>query len=63
MFGRQATAITQFVVIVRAQRPRVALAVDDLIGQRELVTRPLPAIVSEASRSPAAPRWPTAGSP
>jgi len=34
-------------VIVRAQDRRLALAVDDLVGQRELVTRPLPAIVSD----------------
>jgi chemotaxis protein histidine kinase CheA len=36
----------QFVVIVRTQEQRLALTVDDLIGQRELVTRPLPAAVS-----------------
>ena len=30
----------EFVVIVRTQVQRLALAVDDLIGQRELVTRP-----------------------
>ncbi len=35
-----------FVVIVRTQEQRLALSVDDLIGQRELVTRPLPAAVS-----------------
>jgi two-component system chemotaxis sensor kinase CheA len=29
-------------VIVRAHEHRVALAVDRLVGQRELVTRPLP---------------------
>jgi chemotaxis protein histidine kinase CheA len=34
-------------VIIRAQDKRLALAVDDLVGQRELVTRPLPAIVSD----------------
>jgi chemotaxis protein histidine kinase CheA len=34
------------VVIVRAQEQRLALSVDDLIGQRELVTRPLPSAVS-----------------
>jgi two-component system chemotaxis sensor kinase CheA len=34
------------VVIVRAQEQRLALSVDDLIGQRELVTRPLPPAVS-----------------
>ena len=41
-----APASTEFVVIVRAQEQRLALAVDDLIGQRELVTRPLPPVVS-----------------
>jgi two-component system chemotaxis sensor kinase CheA len=34
-------------VIIRAQDKRLALAVDDLVGQRELVTRPLPEIVSD----------------
>ena len=34
-------------MIIRAQDRRLALAVDDLVGQRELVTRPLPAIVSD----------------
>jgi two-component system, chemotaxis family, sensor kinase CheA len=37
----------EFVVIIRTQDRRLALAVDDLVGQRELVTRPLPAIVSD----------------
>jgi two-component system, chemotaxis family, sensor kinase CheA len=46
VFGRREGADHAFVVIVRAQDRRVALAVDDLIGQRELVTRPLPSIVS-----------------
>ena len=49
VFGRRhQSAPTQheFVVIVRAQEQRLALSVDDLIGQRELVTRPLPPIVS-----------------
>jgi two-component system, chemotaxis family, sensor kinase CheA len=36
----------EFVVIVRAQDQRLAVSVDDLIGQRELVTRPLPPVVS-----------------
>jgi two-component system, chemotaxis family, sensor kinase CheA len=35
------------VVIVRGQDRRLALTVADLVGQRELVTRPLPAIVSD----------------
>ena len=37
----------EFVVIIRGQDRRLALAVDDLVGQRELVTRPLPSIVSD----------------
>jgi two-component system chemotaxis sensor kinase CheA len=35
-----------FVVIVRTHEQRLAVSVDDLIGQRELVTRPLPPVVS-----------------
>jgi two-component system chemotaxis sensor kinase CheA len=46
VFGRRRTGEHEFVVIVRAQEQRLALSVDDLIGQRELVTRPLPAAVS-----------------
>ncbi|HEX4009214.1 MAG TPA: chemotaxis protein CheA [Solirubrobacteraceae bacterium] len=46
VFGRTRTAEHDFVVIVRAQDQRLALSVDDLIGQRELVTRPLPPVVS-----------------
>ncbi|MHB1835089.1 MAG: chemotaxis protein CheW, partial [Solirubrobacteraceae bacterium] len=46
VFGRPHHSEHDFVVIVRAQEQRLALAVDDLIGQRELVTRPLPAVVS-----------------
>ncbi len=46
VFGRRPTGEHQFVVIVRAQEQRLALSVDDLIGQRELVTRPLPPVVS-----------------
>jgi two-component system chemotaxis sensor kinase CheA len=46
VFGRQRTGEHEFVVIVRAQEQRLALSVDDLIGQRELVTRPLPSAVS-----------------
>jgi two-component system, chemotaxis family, sensor kinase CheA len=37
----------EFVVIIRTQDRRLALAVDDLVGQRELVTRPLPEIVAD----------------
>ena len=36
-------------MIVRAQEQRLALAVDDLIGQRELVTRPLPPEVADGA--------------
>ncbi|HEX3831447.1 MAG TPA: chemotaxis protein CheA [Solirubrobacteraceae bacterium] len=46
VFGRRAGGDHEFVVIVRSQERRIALAVDNLIGQRELVTRPLPGIVS-----------------
>jgi two-component system chemotaxis sensor kinase CheA len=46
VFGRQPTGEHEFVVIVRGQEQRLALSVDDLIGQRELVTRPLPPAVS-----------------
>jgi two-component system chemotaxis sensor kinase CheA len=46
-FGRAATGDHEFAVIIRAQDRRLALAVDDLVGQRELVTRPLPAIVAD----------------
>ncbi len=46
VFGRQSTGEHGFVVIVRTQEQRLALSVDDLIGQRELVTRPLPSAVS-----------------
>ncbi len=34
-------------MIVRGQDKRIGLTVDELVGQRELVTRPLPAIVSD----------------
>jgi two-component system, chemotaxis family, sensor kinase CheA len=49
VFGRQnmrPPTPHEFVVIVRGQEQRLALSVDDLIGQRELVTRPLPPAVS-----------------
>jgi two-component system chemotaxis sensor kinase CheA len=45
-FGRATTDEHDLVVIVRGQDKRIGLAVDELVGQRELVTRPLPAIVS-----------------
>jgi two-component system, chemotaxis family, sensor kinase CheA len=47
VFRRDVAAAHEFVVIIRTQDRRLALAVDDLVGQRELVTRPLPAIVSD----------------
>ncbi|HEX4280791.1 MAG TPA: chemotaxis protein CheA [Solirubrobacteraceae bacterium] len=47
VFGDQTVADHAFVVIIRTQDRRLALAVDDLVGQRELVTRPLPEIVSD----------------
>jgi two-component system chemotaxis sensor kinase CheA len=46
VFRSRKTGEHEFVVIIRAQDRRLALAVDDLVGQRELVTRPLPEIVS-----------------
>ncbi|MGH2928190.1 MAG: chemotaxis protein CheW, partial [Solirubrobacteraceae bacterium] len=46
VFGRRSIGQHDFVVIVRSQERRLALSVDDLIGQRELVTRPLPPVVS-----------------
>jgi two-component system chemotaxis sensor kinase CheA len=48
MFRRSAEGEPQFVVIIRAHDRRLAVAVDDLVGQRELVTRPLPPIVADA---------------
>ncbi len=47
VFRRDTVGEHEFVVIIRAQDKRFALAVDDLVGQRELVTRPLPEIVSD----------------
>jgi two-component system chemotaxis sensor kinase CheA len=47
VFRRDNPGEHAFVVIIRAQDRRMALAVDDLVGQRELVTRPLPEIVSD----------------
>jgi two-component system, chemotaxis family, sensor kinase CheA len=47
VFRRDVVFDHEFVVIIRTQDRRFALAVDDLVGQRELVTRPLPAIVSD----------------
>ena len=47
VFCRDVVGEHAFVVIIRTQDRRLALGVDDLVGQRELVTRPLPAIVSD----------------
>jgi two-component system chemotaxis sensor kinase CheA len=47
VFRREVVSEHEFIVIIRTQDRRFALAVDDLVGQRELVTRPLPAIVSD----------------
>jgi two-component system chemotaxis sensor kinase CheA len=46
-FRRAPIGEHEYAVVVRAQDRRLALAVDGLIGQRELVTRPLPAIVAD----------------
>jgi two-component system chemotaxis sensor kinase CheA len=46
-FGEAGDEGHDFVVIVRAHDRRLALTVNELVGQRELVTRPLPAVVSD----------------
>lgn len=46
-FGRKPTGVHDLIVIVRGHDKRIGLTVDELVGQRELVTRPLPPIVSE----------------
>ncbi len=46
VFGRRSDGEHQFVVIIRSQDQRLAVSVDGLIGQRELVTRPLPPVAS-----------------
>ncbi len=46
-FGRGTGGQHDLVVIVRGDDKRIGLTVDELVGQRELVTRPLPQIVSE----------------
>ncbi len=45
VFGREPRP-HDFAVIVRSREQRMALAVDELVGQREFVTRPLPGAVS-----------------
>jgi two-component system chemotaxis sensor kinase CheA len=47
VFRRKPDGEHEFVVIVHAADRRLALAVDELVGQRELVTRPLPSVVSD----------------
>jgi two-component system chemotaxis sensor kinase CheA len=47
VFGRESRGSHELVVIVRGDDRRLGLAVDELVGQRELVTRPLPAIVAD----------------
>jgi two-component system, chemotaxis family, sensor kinase CheA len=46
-FGRAPTGEHERIVIVRGEDRRLGLAVDELVGQRELVTRPLPPIVAD----------------
>jgi two-component system chemotaxis sensor kinase CheA len=45
-FGRASESEHELVVIIRGADRRIGLAVDELVGQRELVTRPLPSVVS-----------------
>ncbi|MGZ6617396.1 MAG: ATP-binding protein [Solirubrobacteraceae bacterium] len=45
-FGRPSEQEHELVVIIRGEDRRIGLAVDQLVGQRELVTRPLPSVVS-----------------
>jgi two-component system chemotaxis sensor kinase CheA len=46
-FGRESPGPHDLIVIVRGADKRIGLTVDELVGQRELVTRPLPPVVSE----------------
>ena len=54
VLGHQRADDCEFAVIVQSQERSIALAVSALIGQRELVTRPLPAEVGENGLSGAA---------
>jgi two-component system, chemotaxis family, sensor kinase CheA len=45
-FKRPSQSEHELVVIIRGADRRIGLAVDELVGQRELVTRPLPSVVS-----------------
>jgi chemotaxis protein histidine kinase CheA len=47
VLGGQSAGEHEFVVIVQSHNQRLALTVDDLVGQRELVTGPLPPIVCD----------------
>ena len=47
VLGHQRADDCEFAVIVQSQERSIALAVSTLIGQRELVTRPLPADLAE----------------
>jgi two-component system, chemotaxis family, sensor kinase CheA len=47
VFGHQRAEEPTHVVLVRSNEHRFALAVDQLVGQRELVTRPLPPNVAD----------------
>jgi two-component system chemotaxis sensor kinase CheA len=47
VFGQSRTEAPTHAVLVRANEHRFALAVDELVGQRELVTRPLPPNVAD----------------
>lgn len=46
-FGRKPTGEHDLIVIVRGGDKRIGVTVDGLVGQRELVTRPLPPIVAQ----------------
>jgi two-component system chemotaxis sensor kinase CheA len=47
VFGQSRTEAPTHAVLVRTNEHRFALAVDELVGQRELVTRPLPPNVAD----------------
>ena len=47
-FGREPTGHEDLLVILRGAGGRVGVTVDALVGQRELVTRPLPPVAAEA---------------
>ncbi len=46
-FRREPVGEHELIVLVRGEDRRLGLAVDELVGQRELVTRPLPSVVSD----------------